>query len=152
MQNETTWDRLIHALSPAYRANVHVASGKLAAVEHKLEALVRQGPGAMHVITDFDMTLTQYHGPDGKRTASSHGILTKSQRTTPEYRELTNALFNKYHPMEVDRTLEHAAKVKAMEEWWTQAHEAILKLRLTRASMLEMVGVESKLYGEELWQ
>ncbi|RKO91621.1 pyrimidine 5'-nucleotidase-domain-containing protein, partial [Blyttiomyces helicus] len=113
-------------------------------VTEKLTAIVADGSDAFHVISDFDMTMTRYWVPskpdskspaihDGReRSVSSHGVLTRSSRVTPEWRAQTEGLYKHYYPYEISHTLPHAEKVKAMEEWWTKAHELIIGLGLTK--------------------
>ncbi len=134
------WQGLVDGLSCGGRV-VHVRADKQAMVQGKFERLVQEGPGKLHIISDFDMTLTKWGDASGKRSVSSHGILTRATRhTTPEFKARTTAYYDRYYPMEVSTTLPHAQRVLAMEEWWTLAHAEVLKIGLTRAHIRDMVG------------
>eukprot|EP00842_Homolaphlyctis_polyrhiza_P004630 jgi/Hompol1/5168/HPOL_004219-RA len=69
------------------------------AVRQKLATLHADGAASLHIVTDFDMTLTQYW-VDGKRNRSTHGLLEGSSRMTPEWRAEILALYKKFYPIE----------------------------------------------------
>ncbi len=134
------WSSLLAQLSDGGRC-VRVQGTKLPALTAKLDRLVQGGRERLHVISDFDMTLTKWGDAQGKRSVSSHGILTRAtSHTTPEFKARTSAYYDRYYPMEVSTALSPADKVKAMEEWWSLAHDELLKLKLTRAHIRDMVG------------
>jgi hypothetical protein len=41
--------------------------------------------------------------------------------------------------MEISHSLTHEEKVKAMVEWWTLVHEEIVKAKLSKHALSEMV-------------
>lgn len=92
----------------------------------------------LDISTDFDMTLTKYW-KDGKRSMSSHGVLEASSCLSQATKESLGRLYAKYYPIEVDPTISHEEKVKAMVQWWESAHDLIVEAKLTKASIQQMV-------------
>ncbi|KAJ3091332.1 hypothetical protein HK102_000924 [Quaeritorhiza haematococci] len=108
------------------------------AVKKKLQAIVADGTSHVHIISDFDMTLTRYWD-NGQRSVSSHGILMRSQKVSANYKQLTQQLYDKYYPIEVSHTVPHEEKVQAMIQWWTKAHEITMEAKISKQDIMEMV-------------
>lgn len=109
-----------------------------ASVEQKLRAIQSGGPSKLHLVADFDMTLTKYW-VNGQRNASSHGIVMRSHAMTDELRRRTDELYKKYYPIEISSTASQEEKIKAMEEWWRKAHEIILESKMKKTDIVDMV-------------
>ncbi|MBW2992324.1 HAD-IE family hydrolase [Candidatus Woesearchaeota archaeon] len=71
-----------------------------------------------HVVADFDKTLTKAF-IKGKKVFSSYSILREDKYLTSEYPSNAYALFNKYHPFEIDPNIPFEEKYSKMNEWWT---------------------------------
>lgn len=80
------------------------------------------------------MTLTAYW-LDGKRSPSSHGILNKGPTISTDYKERTAKLYDHYYPIEISKAIPLDEKVKAMEEWWSKAHEIVLETKIKRSDI-----------------
>lgn len=107
-------------------------------VEQKLCSLVEGGADNLHVVSDFDMTLTKYWH-NGQRSVSTHGVLMRSTLASNEFRQKTQALYDKYYPIEVSDSLSITEKTPFMKEWWTQAHELVLELGFTQSDLSQVV-------------
>jgi len=94
--------------------------------EAKLAAMVSGGRNKLHVISDFDFTLTKYYQEDGSsRSASCHMVLEHSVGLLPEtYCSKAKGLQQKYHPIEVDPHMDPAVKFAHMEDW-VNAHNTL---------------------------
>ncbi|OXA65068.1 cytosolic 5'-nucleotidase 3 [Folsomia candida] len=108
-------------------------------VEKKLERLVEGGPDCLQVITDFDHTLTKFKTPDGLRCDTCHGIVDNSSLVEEEFRRKTNALRDKYYPIEVDHEMTLQQKIPLMIEWYTQSQNVLVEYRVTKSQIKEMV-------------
>jgi hypothetical protein len=86
---------------------------------------------------DFDSTLT------AADRASSWSIIEKSGMLSVAYHESARALFNKYHPIEVDPYLTRDQKLPNMLQWWEDAHKLLLNERFTRQRLRDMVSAQS---------
>eukprot|EP00292_Cryptomonas_paramecium_P034331 CAMPEP_0113698194 /NCGR_PEP_ID=MMETSP0038_2-20120614/22569_1 /TAXON_ID=2898 /ORGANISM="Cryptomonas paramecium" /LENGTH=188 /DNA_ID=CAMNT_0000621319 /DNA_START=294 /DNA_END=857 /DNA_ORIENTATION=+ /assembly_acc=CAM_ASM_000170 len=81
------------------------------------------------------MTLTVFRLKDGGRGMSTHGLLERSGHFGPEYLQKTQALFDKYYPIEVDPHLSPDKKLAAMEEWWEASHALIVAQGVRRQDL-----------------
>jgi cytosolic 5'-nucleotidase 3 len=97
--------------------------------QRKVEAIRREGPGKLHVLADFDRTLT-YATFDGQRKTSLVAILREENFLTPDYPEKSLALRNKYMPIEFDLSIPLVERKKAMDEWWTKMFELLCESKL----------------------
>ena len=89
----------------------------------------REGKDKLHVLSDFDRTLT-YAFTNGKKIPSLISVLRDEDYLTEEYRKEAHALFNKYHPIEIDPSVPLKEKKKAMHEWWVSHFNLLIKSRL----------------------
>ncbi len=109
-----------------------------AKLEDKLNKIVEGGRSSVHIISDFDMTLTKYWH-NGERSPSTHGLLNRYSRLGKEFKQRSDALYQKYYPMEVSNTIPYEDKVKAMVQWWNDAHDIVLQFKLTKEDLTKMV-------------
>lgn len=107
-------------------------------VEEKLLKIIRDGKDKVHVISDFDMTITKYWH-QGKRSPSSHDILSNSSKVSQKYHERCIELKEHYYPIEISSELNDAQKLPYMVEWWKNAHQAILDEHIHKDSLKTMV-------------
>ncbi|KAH6571067.1 hypothetical protein BASA60_007345 [Batrachochytrium salamandrivorans] len=107
-------------------------------VTEKLSKLDADGVELLHIITDFDMTLTQYWH-DGARSMSTHGVLENAPRMTDECRAALNDLYKTYYPIEVSPIIPFEEKVEKMKIWWSSAHKIIANIGLTEQDIQDMV-------------
>ncbi|KAJ8327649.1 hypothetical protein O5D80_003995 [Batrachochytrium dendrobatidis] len=107
-------------------------------IAEKLAQLDADGVSALHVITDFDMTLTRYW-TNGVRSRSSHGVLEHASNVDDKYKTALTDLYKKYYPIEISHTIPFEEKVEAMKTWWTTAHSIIVGMGLTRQDIKDMV-------------
>ncbi len=96
--------------------------------------IIKDGPEKLHVLADFDNTLTKAF-VDGKKVASLIAILRDGDYLTPDYREKAHALASKYAPMEKDPNLALQEKKKAMDEWWAAHFDLLIKSGLNKKDL-----------------
>jgi hypothetical protein len=73
-------------------------------LDEKIEKFKQNGVNGIHIISDFDRTLTRFE-VNSKKVNSVISILRDENYLTPDYSERAKALFNKYHPFEIDFTI-----------------------------------------------
>jgi 5'-nucleotidase len=73
-------------------------------LQNKIEKFRNDGINKVHIISDFDRTLTRFE-VNSKKVNSVISILRDENYLTPDYSERAKALFNKYHPFEIDFTI-----------------------------------------------
>lgn len=90
----------------------------------------QQGFERLHVVSDFDRTLT-YGSVNGFKIPSIISLLRDGKHLTEGYAEKAHALFDTYHPKEVDPTLDLHKKKNAMHEWWAKHYELLIESGLS---------------------
>ncbi|KAI8893418.1 pyrimidine 5'-nucleotidase [Globomyces pollinis-pini] len=107
-------------------------------VANKIMKFNQQKTEHIHIIADFDMTLTKYW-ENGKRSRSSHGILEASNGLTTEMKEKLGELYKKYYPLEISQEITYEEKFKHMEAWWSKAHECIVESKISKSNLHQLV-------------
>lgn len=107
-----------------------------------LEALKRKirekGYKNLHILADFDRTLT-YGCVDGIKTPSIISMLRDGNHLTEDYAEKANALFDKYHPIEINPNIPLDKKKSAMQEWWTTHYKLLIQSGLSKSDLEDIV-------------
>lgn len=106
---------------------------------HRLKKnLIKGGPDKLHVIADFDKTLTPaFIG--NKPFQSIISILRNGNYLTPDYAAKAHALFEKYHKMETDHSISLVKRKQAMHEWWSRHFKLLIKCSLQKKDILSVV-------------
>ena len=56
-----------------------------------------------------------------------------------EFRDKSQALFEKYYPIEIDHNLSIEEKIPHMIKWYEESHEVLMAHRLMKHDLKEMV-------------
>lgn len=97
--------------------------------ERTLERIKSGGAEKMHVLTDFDRTLTKEY-VDGQRVMSMIAILRNKGVLGEEYSKKAHELFERYHPFETSSEISLEEKKSKMHEWWKKHFELLLSYNL----------------------
>ena len=90
------------------RGHIHVSCEE--SLFRKLHALKAAGPAELHLLTDFDQTLTKAKFSDGTSCDSSFKALITYEGTPEQVRQKTTELYQRYIPIERDQSLSRAEK------------------------------------------
>jgi cytosolic 5'-nucleotidase 3 len=90
----------------------------------KIRQIKLRGANKLHVVSDFDRTLTNCMY-EGKKIPSAIALIREGGYLTKNYPTEAFALFDKYHPIEMDDSLDYDYKSAKMQEWW-ESHEKLL--------------------------
>ena len=112
-----------------------------AKLEKVKKLILEQGKDKIHVLADFDRTLTKAF-VNGKKVPSTISVLRDEDYLSPEYSEKAKELFDKYHPIEIDLNIPVEEKKKAMYEWWTKHFDLLIESGLNKKHL--EVAVENK--------
>lgn len=104
----------------------------------KKKAIFQGGAGKLHVLSDFDRTLT-YAKVDGRRRDSLMAILRDEKYLTPDYPEKAFVLRDKYYPIETDFSIPLTERKIAMEEWWTKHFDLLIESKLNRKDLEKVI-------------
>jgi len=112
----------------------------------KLEKIKKEfqkgGIEKLHILSDFERTLT-YAFVEGEKVPSLISVLRSSgEYLGDDYARKAQALFDKYHPIEIDPKIPLEEKKKAMEEWWTTHFNLLIKLGLNKKHLEKAVKSE----------
>ncbi len=116
--------------------NVIIADKK--EFERKKKIFSESGSEKIHVLSDFDKTLTKalYQG---EKIGSLISRLRNGNYLTKEYAQAAHALFDTYHPIEIDSTISLEEKSKAMQEWWKKHKELLINSGVDRKTFSDCV-------------
>ncbi len=92
----------------------------------------------LYILSDFDRTLT-YGVRDGVKTPSLISILRNGEYLTDGYAEKAHALFDKFHPIEIDPKIPLPKKKKEMQNWWESHNELLIKSGLSKKDIKDIV-------------
>ncbi len=108
--------------------------------EEKKKRFLEDGKERVHVLADFDRTLTYGLDAEGKRTATVISQLRSDPKYLGEdYMKEAHRLFDIYHPIEIDNGVPLKEKQEKMHEWWKKHFELIAKVGLTKGLINEVV-------------
>lgn len=110
-------------------------------IELAKRKMIDDGVDKLMVVSDFDKTLTSCF-VEGKKIASLISILRDEKYLTPDYPARAQALYDFYHPIEVDQNKSLEEKKAAMHEWWSRHYDLLVESGLTKADLRKVV--ESK--------
>ncbi len=116
--------------------NVIIAN-KLVLAE-KMKKFQNDGLDRVQVVSDFDKTLTRYK-INGEKVNSVISILRDENYLIPDYSDRAKALFNLYHPFEIDFTLDWEFRKSKMLEWWSTHYIVLKECGLTKSDLESIV-------------
>lgn len=107
-------------------------------LESLKQKFITGGTSQIHILADFDRTLTYSH-TEGKKIPSIISVLRDNDYISPEYSESAKALFAKYHPIEIDASIPLEERKSVMQEWWTSHNELLVKSGLNKKNLKKIV-------------
>jgi len=108
--------------------------------EQKKQIFKEQGPDKIHVVSDFDRTITYGTTQEGKRTETVISQLRSSPNYLgKDYFDESHRLFEVYHPIEVDPGIPLGEKIVKMHQWWKEHFGLIAKAGLTKDLINQVV-------------
>jgi len=116
----------------------HIEIKNYDVVEKKLNKIIGEGKENVHIISDFDMTITKYWH-NGERSPNSHDIFTKSSMVNDEFRKRYEGSKAKYYPIEISPDLTNEEKYPYMVEWWENTNETIIEQQIHKDDLPKMV-------------
>jgi len=107
-------------------------------LEKTKKAISKDGAEKLHVLADFDKTLTNLF-VNGKEVPSIISILRDGNHLTPDYAHKAHEFYNKYHPIEIDPKISLKEKKKAMREWRTNHLDLLIESGLNKKDIKSIV-------------
>jgi 5'-nucleotidase len=107
-------------------------------LKEKKRRFIEGGVNSIHVLTDFDRTLTKAF-VDGKSVPSIISRLRGGNYISLDYTEKANALAEQYRPIETDPDIPLEEKKEKMNEWWTKHFDLLIQSGLNRKHIKSIV-------------
>lgn len=108
-----------------------VIIGNQESFEKAKEIIIKAGAKKLHVIADFDRTLTKaFH--KGEKASSIISHLRSGKYLTGDYAPRAHALFDEFHPIEIDSKISFEEKKAKMQEWWEKHFELLIEVGLDK--------------------
>lgn len=107
-------------------------------LEEVKRKIVFDGTDKLHVLADFDLTLTKAL-VDGIKTQSLMQQLRNGKYLTSDYVKKSHELFDMYHPIEIDPNIPIEEKIKKMEEWWETHFKLLIDTGLDKKTLDKLV-------------
>ena len=101
-------------------------------------AIKNDGLDKLHVLSDFDRTLT-YGSVNGVKTPSIISLLRDGKHLSEDYAPKAQAMFDKYHLIETDESIPLKQRKAAMLEWWEKHYELLTASGLSFSDLEDIV-------------
>ncbi|MBU1975614.1 MAG: haloacid dehalogenase-like hydrolase [Nanoarchaeota archaeon] len=109
-----------------------------AVLERKIQIFKQGGAKSLHVVSDFDRTLTKLN-VNGEKVLSAYWIIRKYEYLSPDYAKRAFAMADKYHPIEKDPDLPIEEKSRRMVEWWHEHMDLLIECGMTQQVIDDIV-------------
>jgi len=107
-------------------------------LEKKKEDFRKEGKDKIHVVTDFDRTLTKDF-VDGMKSSTSWAQFRNQHIFDEDYYKKAHEMFDYYRPFEVSRIMSFEEKNKKMKEWWEKHLSLLVEKGITKQIIKEVV-------------
>ncbi len=98
-----------------------------------------EGVDKIHILADFDRTLTYSTQKNGEKIPSIISVLRDNDYLSQEYSVQAKALFAKYHPIEINPEISIQEKREAMREWWELHNKLLIQSGINRKDLERIV-------------
>jgi len=107
------------------------------------------GANGIHILTDFDRTLSYSVQKDGTMIPPIISVLRDRDYLSPEYSLKAKALFAKYNPIEINSKISIHDKKESMKDWWNLHNELLMQSKINKRDLERIVdsGVIRLRYG-----
>lgn len=94
-------------------------------LEETINRMIKDGHSKLHIVSDFDRTLTKYSA-DGKKIPSIIALIREGGYLSQDYVKKAYALYDIYHPIEIDTKMSNKEKNIKMHEWWKKHFDLLI--------------------------
>ncbi|MGE0793009.1 MAG: hypothetical protein AB7V77_02385 [Candidatus Woesearchaeota archaeon] len=107
--------------------NIKIKNPEL--LKEKISKIKADGKNKLHIVSDFDRTLT-YCFVDGKKLGSAYALIRDGGYLSEEYCKKAFELYDNYHEIELDSNLDIKYKSKKMKEWWEKHKQLFIDYKM----------------------
>jgi HAD superfamily hydrolase (TIGR01544 family) len=105
--------------------------------EETKKRMQEAGGTQFHVLSDFDRTITKGF-VEGQRSPTAISQFRNGGYLTSDYAPRAFALYDIYHPIEIDPHIPRAEKAAKMDEWWNLHFDLLVECGLTKSVIEEV--------------
>jgi 5'-nucleotidase len=107
-------------------------------LNEKIENIKKDGVSKLHVVSDFDRTLTPAF-VEGQKTPTVIARIREGKYLTHDYPAKAYALHDEYYPIEIAEDIPYEKKVKKMHEWWSRHLKLIVESGMNKKVIEDIV-------------
>lgn len=126
--------------------NIYIKDKK--ALQEKIHRIKKDGVDKLHIVSDFDRTLTKCFF-DGKKIPSTFALIREGGYLSKEYPKKAFALFDKYNPIELDTSLPYEYRYGKMKEWWETHRDLFIESGMNKEVIEDILHKFPKLFREK---
>lgn len=98
----------------------------------------KQGKDKLHVVSDFDRTLTKAF-IKGKKVGTVIAQIRDGNYLSPEYVKKAHELYNHYRPIEINPELGEVEKNAKMQEWWEKHFKLLIESGMNKQVIQDII-------------
>ena len=107
-------------------------------LNRKISKIQKGSKKKLHVVSDFDKTLTKAFA-DGKKVHTGIAQIREGHYLTEDYSPKAFALHDEYHPIETADNISREIKNKKMHEWWSRHLELMAKCGMNKGVINDII-------------
>lgn len=107
-------------------------------LESLLNSFKEQGKDKIHVLADFDRTLTKAF-VDEQKAPTVIAQIRNGSYLAGDYAPKAHKLYDQYHPIEIDPKVSKNEKITQMHDWWQKHFKLLVESGLNKKVMEEIV-------------
>ncbi len=109
----------------------------------KLGAMCEAGVDKLHIVSDFDRTITKCYDEGGNKVPATIGLARHYKVLEPEYAKKGYELFDIYHPQEIDESLTMDERSGIMDEWWRKHLDLMITYKFNVETLNKVIDMHT---------
>jgi cytosolic 5'-nucleotidase 3 len=111
-------------------------------LNNKLKDIKKDGVTKLHIVSDFDKTLNKEFLKTGKYK-SAISLIRDGNYLENNYSKRAYALYDKYHPYEIDLNISFIEKKEKMKEWWQEHIKLLSECKMNKDVINDILSKET---------
>lgn len=125
---------------------IHIKDKDL--LQKKISAIAVDGVNKLHIVSDFDRTLTKCFF-NGKKIPSTFALIREGGYLSDDYPKKAFAMFDKYNPIELDESLDYEYRYAMMREWWETHRDLFVASGMHKDVIVDILNKFPKLFRDK---
>lgn len=117
--------------------------------ELKLGNIIKDGKENLHIVSDFDRTLTKAF-VKGQKSPTVIAQIRNKDYLGEDYVKKAHDLYDFYHPIELDNSISKKEKINKMHEWWKKHFDLLIEKGLNKHIIDRIVSKKSLKFRKDL--